>query len=326
MLRHREFLFGAAVCGALALGACVSGPPAEGSFDRTLDVSAPVVLDLSNVSGNVDIRGSTDGKMHIHAEVRASGFGFESPRKRVNEVLASPPVEQNGGRVRVGKELHSMRNVSISYDIEVPHNTEVDTSLVSGSETVRDVRGPVKSNSVSGSVSVSGVERDAQLNTVSGSLDVRDVGGEVRAGSISGSVNISAPKGDVRAHAVSGVIHVVKPGGRVQADSTSGVIEVEGAANDVKASAVSGRISIHGNPVATSYWDLHTTSGTVEIAVPPGANLHLSAQASSGEIRAGVPILVEEQTKHSLRARIGQGGARIQIRTVSGQIEIGPLP
>lgn len=325
MVRHGQFLFAAALCGALALGACVSGPPATGSFDRTLDISGPVVLDLSNVSGNVDINGSADGKVHIHAEVRASGFGFESPRKRVNEILASPPVEQSGGTVRVGKDVHGMRNVSISYEIQVPRNTEVETSVVSGSETVRGVRGPVKSNSVSGSVSISGVERDAQVNTVSGSVDVSDVGGDVRAGSISGSVNVSAPKGDVRAHAVSGVIQVTKPGGRVQADSTSGVIEVDGAANDVKASAVSGRISVHGNPMATGYWDLHTTSGTVEIALPPNANVHLSAQASSGEIRADVPIVIEEQTKHSLRARIGQGGARIQIRTVSGQIDIRPL-
>ena len=325
MVRYRQFLFAAAVCGALALGACVTGPPASGSFDRTLNVSGPVLLDLSNVAGNVDINGSADGKVHIHAEVRASGFGFDSPRKRVDEIVSSPPVEQSGSTIRVGKDLHRMRNVSIAYQIEVPRDTEVDASVVSGSEMVRQVRGPVKSNSVSGGVSISGIERDVQANTVSGSVDVNDAGGDVRAVSVSGSVNVSGAKGDVRAHAVSGLIRVEKPAARVEAGSTSGVIEVEGASNDVKADAVSGRVTVHGNPGATSYWDLHTTSGTVEIGVPENANLHLSAEATSGEIRANVPIVIEEQTKHSLRARIGQGGARIQIRTVSGEIEIGPL-
>jgi DUF4097 and DUF4098 domain-containing protein YvlB len=104
----------------------------------------------------------------------------------------------------------------------------------------------------------------------------------------------------------------------------SGSIDVVGAGNDVGASSVSGRVTVQGNPSGNSYWNLKTTSGSVQVLVPPTANFHLSAQAVSGEIRAGIPIVIEDQDKHSLRARVGNAGGRVDIRTVSGGIKVQP--
>jgi len=47
-----------------------------------------------------------------------------------------------------------------------------------------------------------------------------------------------------------------------------------------------------------------------------------SAEAATGEIRTDVPIVVEEQGKHSLRAHMGTGGGRVDIHTVSGEIRV----
>jgi DUF4097 and DUF4098 domain-containing protein YvlB len=68
---------------------------------------------------------------------------------------------------------------------------------------------------------------------------------------------------------------------------------------------------------------LNTVSGTVGLGIPKDANFHLSAEAVSGQIRADVPIIIEEQGKHSLRARVGNGGARVEVHTVSGEIRVG---
>ncbi|PYU03179.1 MAG: hypothetical protein DMG34_13860, partial [Acidobacteria bacterium] len=110
----------------------------------------------------------------------------------------------------------------------------------------------------------------------------------------------------------------------VEAITTSGSVEVAGAGNDVNASSVSGRVSVEGNPSSNSYWNLKTTSGSVEVAVPPSANFHLSAQAVSGQINAGIPIVIEDQDKHSLRARVGNAGGRVEIHTISGGIRVQP--
>jgi DUF4097 and DUF4098 domain-containing protein YvlB len=307
---------------ALSLAGCAFGPAATGSFDRTFDVAGPIRLELSDAAGDISIKGGADKKVHIHAQVRVSGFGFESPDKRVAELIANPPVEQKGDTIRIGKDFAHLHNVSISYVIDVPHETEVNTTVASGSQSVSGVRGPVKATAVSGSIRVDGIDRDAQLTTVSGSIDANNINDDVRASSASGAVSVSNAKGAVRANALSGSTVVTNPGGRVEAGTASGSIDVQGAKNDVKAQAASGRVTVRGNPLGNSYWDLKTASGTVQIAVPATANFHLSADAVSGNIRADIPIVIEEQSKHSLRARVGNDGARVEVHTVSGEIQI----
>src|SRR5208282_1830592 len=105
-----------------------------------------------NVSGDISITGSTDGKVHVHGDIRASGFGFGDPQKRLDDLVAHPPVELKGDTLRVGKESSRLHNVSISYALEVPRDTAVSSSTISGSQSVRSVRGPVQAESISGSV------------------------------------------------------------------------------------------------------------------------------------------------------------------------------
>jgi DUF4097 and DUF4098 domain-containing protein YvlB len=323
MLRHRNlFSTFLLVTAVVALAACDSGPSVRGSFDRSYSVSGPIRLELTNASGDVDIAGSADGKLHVHGEVRVSGMGFGNPQKRLDDTVANPPIEQKGGTIRIGKEMSNLRNISIAYTIQVPHDTEVSATVASGAQTIRGVRGPVKVQAASGSIRVENIDRDAQLTTASGSVSASDVGDDVRISTASGSVSVSNTKGDVRVNALAGVIQVVRPGGRVEAETASGAVEIQGASNDVKAHAASGRVTVQGNPGANSYWELKTVSGGVHLSVPATANFHLSAQAVSGEIRADIPIMIEEQGKHSLRARMGNGGARVEVQTVSGEIRV----
>jgi DUF4097 and DUF4098 domain-containing protein YvlB len=307
---------------AATVAGCAVGPSVSGSFDRTLSVTAPIRLELANASGDVSITGSADGKVHIHGDVRSSGFGFDSSEKRLNEVVNNPPIEQRGDTVRIGKELSRVRNVSISYVIEVPRDTEVDTTVASGSQTIRDVRGPVKAHAASGSIRAEHIDRQTQLTTISGSIQADKIGADIRASSASGSVAVSNVAGDVRISALSGTTQITKPGGRVDANTASGTVEVQGAKRDVKAHAASGRVDVQGDPSESSYWDLKTVSGVVQVGVPSNANFHFSADAVSGQIKTDIPIVIEEQGKHSLRARVGNGGGRVEVHTVSGEIRV----
>jgi DUF4097 and DUF4098 domain-containing protein YvlB len=119
-------------------------------------------------------------------------------------------------------------------------------------------------------------------------------------------------------------MNIMKPGARVEASTMSGSVDILGAGNDVTASSVSGRVSVQGNPSGNSYWSLKTTSGSVDIGVPASANFHLAAEAVSGDIRTGIPVVIEDQDKHSLRARVGTPGGRVEIHTVSGGIRVEP--
>jgi DUF4097 and DUF4098 domain-containing protein YvlB len=323
MTRYRSLAASTALIAVVvALAGCQMGPSVSGSFDRSLDVSGPIRLELANISGDVAIVGSADGKVHVHGNVRVSGFGFGSPQERLNSILSSPPVELKGDTLRVGKELSALRNVSISYDIQVPHQTEVSASSVSGSESIRNVAGPVRAESVSGSVRVQDIGHEVRLSSTSGTVVAENCEDDARATSVSGNVTVSQAKGDVVAHSVSGDVQVNNPGGRVDANSSSGSIEVHGANGDVMSHSASGDVTVQGNPSGNSYWELRTLSGSVHLAVPPSANFHFSANAATGQITAQIPIMIEEQDKHSLRAHMGNGGGRVEIHTVSGDIGV----
>jgi DUF4097 and DUF4098 domain-containing protein YvlB len=60
----------------------------------------------------------------------------------------------------------------------------------------------------------------------------------------------------------------------------------------------------------------------VQLGVPSNANFRFSAEAVSGQIKTDVPIVIEEQGKHSLRARMGNGGGRVEVHTISGEIRV----
>src|SRR5205814_6750083 len=323
MARHRNLCMPLVLLTAVAASAaCNAGPSVNGTFDRNYNVTGPIRLEITNASGDVDITGSSDGKVHVRGDVRASGFGFDNPQKRLDDTVANPPIEQTGDTIRIGKEMSRMRNVSIAYVIQVPCDTEVSATVASGAQTIRGVRGPVKVQAASGSIRVEKIERYTQLTTASGSISATNVGNDLRVSSASGSVTVTKVRGDVDVSAISGVLRISSPGGRVEAGTASGDVDIQGAAHDVKAHAASGRVFVQGNPGADNYWELKTASAVVQLAIPASANLHISAEAVSGEIRSDIPIVVEEQGKHSLRAHMGSGGGRVDIHTVSGEIRI----
>src|SRR5579864_693404 len=197
-------------------------PVSNGSFERSYTASGPLRLELSNASGDVQITGGLDNSIHVHADVIAHGMGFDKPQKILDDMASNPPVELKGSTLRIGKGFSHIRNVTISYRIAVPHDTEVDISVAAGAQTVQQIRGPVKVQSAAGSIRVDHIDREVQLNSASGSVEADNVGDNVRAKSLSGSVNVSGTKGDVEVGALSGSIQVRKAGGRVDAEAANG--------------------------------------------------------------------------------------------------------
>jgi hypothetical protein len=295
---------------------------ADNSFERTFTVSGPTRLDLSNGSGNVEIRGSADGKVHIYGKVSAGWSLFGNADKNVSEVTANPPVEQSGDTIKIGKNSSWLKNVGIDYKIEVPRETEIDAGVASGGVTIDNVRGPVKASSASGYLHIYRVERDTQVSAASGSIDVSSIGGFLRVSSASGDIVVANIKGAVSVNAASGSIRVENPEDRVDASAASGSIDINGAKADLKVHAISGSINVSGDPSTNRLWELKSVSGSVDLRVPPNSSFLLSAEATSGDIRTNIPVIIEEQGKHSLRAHVGSSSGRIEVHTVSGAINV----
>ena len=315
-----------ALLGFLLLCAVTIAPlrtaAADNTFERTLSISGPIRLELSNGSGNVEIKGTADGKVHILGKVTGGWSLFGGSEKNIQEVVANPPIEQHADVIRIGKNSSWIKNVSIEYSIEAPRETEIDAGVASGGITIDNVRGPVKASSASGYLHVYRVERDANVSAASGAIDVSGIGGILRVSSASGDVVVADVKGDLRVNAASGSIRISNPSDKVDASAASGAIDIKGAMNDLKVHAISGSVNVSGDPSPNRLWELKTVSGSVEIRVPPNASFLLSAEATSGNIRTNLPVILEEQSKHSLRAHVGSSSGRIEVHTVSGEINV----
>jgi len=131
---------------------------------------------------------------------------------------------------------------------------------------------------------------------------------------------------------------------RVSANTVSGDVSVDGAHGDVDANSVSGDIhldrlhatSVHANSVSgdidvgvdefTGRGDLyfHSVSGDVTLSVPRGFDADLSMSTVSGDIDSDFPITLGNgrMSRRRLEARIGNGGRKLDVGTVSGDLKL----
>lgn len=314
----------AAVAAATVLQAgCMVGR-GQASFARTLKVDGPVRLEVTTGSGRIVVRKGSPGEVRITGEVRAGEFFGGSSNRRAAEIASNPPIDQSGNLVKLGGSRGSMGwvNVSISYTVDTPADTEVTAKSGSGEVQITGVREPVGITLGSGRARVDDVGDNLTIAMGSGSIEASRIDGSVSFTSGSGRLSFRDVKEDVRGTTGSGSIEVDRARGRVNVRTGSGPIRVNAAIEDLRAATGSGSIEIHGNPSANAFWDLGASSGLVTLTVPGGASFALSAQTGSGDVRVDMPIRIEEQTRKFLRARMGDGKAHINITTKSGNIRI----
>jgi DUF4097 and DUF4098 domain-containing protein YvlB len=324
MMRLEKLAVMATIVLACALlGGCVSEPGSKGTFDHSYSVNGPVRLDLANGSGDVHVTTGAAGEVHIHGEIEASHWGIEDGRKRVEEVKSDPPISQEGNLIRVSSPKQNAHNVSIDYTIEVPAETEVHCTTGSGDVEVEGVKGPADFYSGSGDITARSIASDVQAKSGSGDIKFDNVQGQVQVSTASGDIEIHSAKGEIRLDTSSGDIEISQPGQGVVANTGSGGVEVNGATSDLRLHTGSGDITVGGNPGVANYWDLHAGSGDVTLHVPSSASFRLFARTGSGDLDAQIPIVMEgTAAKHELRARIGDGKARVEIETSSGSIQL----
>src|SRR6187551_1139845 len=111
---------------------------ATGAFDRTLTVTGPLDVEVRSGSGSIEVRTGSADRVEIHGRVRAGDWGVfrssSSAQDRIRRIDASPPIEQAGNRVTVGRidDEDLQNHVSISYTVVVPPETTLVSKTGSG--------------------------------------------------------------------------------------------------------------------------------------------------------------------------------------------------
>jgi hypothetical protein len=313
----------AAVLAASCLTGCGPEAGAVGTADRTFTVDGPVRLELENGSGNSRVLVGSPGEVRIHAEFHVHQWLWGNPDQTLKDLVANPPFSQEANLIRVGGLHVDMGMVSIEYSVTVPPDTEMRGMSGSGNLDVNGIAGPATFTVGSGNILATAIANDTHAVVGSGDVTFTDTQGRIDVTAGSGNVVVRGAKGEVRAHAGSGDIRIEQPGANVVADAGSGDVEVRNATGDVRVHTGSGDIILDGDPAPLSYWDIRASSGDVRLHVPAGASFRFYARTSSGDFDVTVPSAADEsQGKHEFQARIGDGKARVEIETSSGDISL----
>ncbi|MFQ5817010.1 MAG: DUF4097 domain-containing protein [Terriglobia bacterium] len=317
------------VVGVLSTALAVAAGPfsAEGSFERTLQVTGPVDLDVTTGSGRITVRPGDAGTVQVRGtiKVRRGWFGGRrSAEEKVRTLEANPPIEQDGNVIRIGhiEDRALRRNVSISYDLVVPAETQLRSHTGSGSQSIEGIRGPVNADTGSGSLTISGIGSDVRAHTGAGNIELDSIQGSVRADTGSGSIRGIAIAGGFWADTGSGSVRVeLTAAGDVEIETGSGSVEVRGVRGAVRVSTGSGRINVAGAPAGD--WKLGAGSGSITVRLPAEAAFDFYTRTGSGRIYTDHPITVQGSIgRRELRGQVRGGGFRLEVRTGSGNIRI----
>ncbi len=281
---------------------------AEGDFERTLNVGGGVVdLQVATGSGDVTVRRGGSGSVRITGRISV-GRRDSNPESTLQMIQNDPPIEQNGNRIRIGRNTDDdddlMQYVSIDYEIVVPEGTSLDV------------------NTGSGDLEIRGLGARVEVTTGSGDIELADIGGEVEARTGSGDIEAENIAGSFEANSGSGSVELSQTAeGDVSVATGSGDIELTGIRGGLRVATGSGDIEVDGEPL--DEWSLASSSGEISIRLPSGFAFDLDVETSSGDIDIDYPITTEGPIRRNrLQGQVNGGGVEIQLRTSSGSITI----
>jgi DUF4097 and DUF4098 domain-containing protein YvlB len=255
--------------------------PAEATFDRTLSFNGKLDLSVATGSGSITFTRGSANQIRIHGIVKMNQNGDPA---QAQQIAANPPIEQQGNTIRIGGHQENMHNVSISYEIEAPADTELNAATGSGN------------------IADTGVGQDAKLTTGSGNIAATGIDGGFKIQTGSGNIAIDGTgQGDAKAQA------------------GSGNIDLKGVHGSLVAQTGSGRIKASGTP--SSPWKLQTGSGSIEISTG-NSPIDLDASVGSGSISTKAATMQTAADKHHMHVQLNGGGPEVRVQTGSGSIRV----
>jgi ribosomal protein S28E/S33 len=207
---------------------------------------------------------------------------------------------QNSNNNRIEARSHILQNVNpdeaqVDYDVSLPTGTNI---------VVRSSNGPLAIEDVNGDVTCEGESASVQVrNGGNGHVHVRTVEGPVKVADLKNAhIEIASVSGDISLNGVTGPSVVV---------------------NTTK-----GKINYTGDFDGGGDYSLSTHSGDIDVAMPTGASVDMSAKSVQGSVEDAFslkpeahPMFVVTQGK-SFAGVANSGASSVKLRSFSGKIRV----
>lgn len=167
------------------------------------------------------------------------------------------------------------------------------------------------------------------LDTSSGSISVDDLDGYVRTETSAGGLRFGKIKGTVWGRTSAGNIKLTSCDSAVDVKTSAGNIELKSVGGNVNAKTSSGsiRTSLAGQP--ENECNFRTSAGNITVILMPDIAINLDAETTAGLVSTDFTVTSTIQgkvrknwLKDSIKGSISGGGPLLRLRTSAGNIRL----
>lgn len=281
---------------------------AQQAIDETRTLAADARVEVHNIKGSIRISAGSDDRLRLTGQLgKDAKLEIEGDDPDALKIEVEYPNSSGWGwgwgGGGSGGDTHLV--------LELPRGVQLEVSAVSAE---------VEISGISGSV--------LEAETVSGSLVLSDSApGKLELSTVSGGLRADTAAESIQLESVSGELRLVASRARsLRAETVSGDLEVElgQPAQDLRLETVSGSARLVGGPAPGGSLRAETLSGRLRLELPANTSARISAESFSGRIRSAVGEVEKAEfgPGSSLSGQIGDGSARIQLETFSGDLDL----
>jgi hypothetical protein len=275
-------------------------------FHYTYPQTAGGRFSIDNFNGSVEITGWDQNSVDI------SGTKYAESQSLLNAMQIEAASSGNAVRVKTTRPDPHHGNMGAKYVIRVPRQTALE-----------DVA------SSNGSIRVEDIDGNAHLATSNGSIHLGKIHGNVDAHSSNGSIEVNDVKGNVNFRTSNGGVHADNVEGAFEADTSNGGIRAHlhdtESGHPIRLSTSNGGIDLQVDSLRQNDVVASTSNGPITVRVPGDVSARLHASTNSnGSVRSDFDVLIHpgELSKHRIEGTIGGGGAKIDLTTSNGNINL----
>jgi len=272
---------------------------------RNFNVAATGTLEMSDITGDVDISVWPKSEVQIIERLRMDVYTEEEAKRALEEMKAS--YTQTGDRIIVrGEGRRSRESIQSYFQISLPATFNLDISTSGGNISARQVKGTTR------------------LRTSGGDVTLLEIGGTVRASTSGGNITVRDSDGDVDVKTSGGDLELERIKGLLTGATSGGNITLRGATKDVRLRTSGGDVEIIDTDGSVN---ASTSGGNVHVENVRG---RVDASTSGGDvILRNIKQDVEASTSGGdiealglfAAARLRTSGGDVELRDVQGSVD-----
>ena len=326
--------------------------------ERTSSAAPRVILE--SFRGNARITGGDVQSVKVtgHSTIRSLD---QASADRAHQ-QAPLEVDGDANQIRIhtwqNRVSGSSRRISADLDIVVPRGASIEAHGRSGDFDISGINGSVSISSDNASARLEDIGGDVAIEVrggdilravkVKGSVELKGRGSDIDLQDIGGQVTINGTfTGNSQLHNLAKPLRFVTPFteftaekvtdlrltlGNLNGSDVTGPVRMTSSrswdvsltnfTNSLDINLNGGDVDLRPGLLPLAKMDVHSRSGHIELALPPGAKFDLTASSSRGNVdnQFGAPLKLEPNGRRGATLRGSNGGPSVNISTDSGQI------